>query len=75
MCEELCLKKKSVTFNVFKLFNVSGMPSLLLVLFYKTMLASLSLCILHQQKPEDRGQSLVISHLQGCHLRVVFCLI
>lgn len=39
------------------------MPSLLLVLFDKTMLASLSLCILHQQKSEDRGQSLVVSHL------------
>lgn len=49
------------------------------MLFDMTVLASLSLCAFHQQKSEDKGQSLVcyLTLLPPARLalRVVFCLV
>lgn len=59
--------------------NISGIPSLVLMLFDLTRLAFLSLCTLHQQKSEDKGESLVcyLFLLPPARLLrgVVFCLV
>lgn len=56
------------------LLNISGTPSLLLMLFDLTRLAFLSLCTLHQQKCEDKGQTgQLFIYLATCE--VAICLV